>query len=124
MITVKMIRDGLTNGAIDGDGHGIVSPAYYVTRGFPLALVKHLEYEIESGDGKYAITRTDGTVGNIVGISSLSFHYWLARSLGVDYVEAFGRGTQARNIRDAINEWAGSQEATDTYPPSPAPNFS
>ena len=108
-ITLEMVEEGLVNGAIDGDGHGIVSPDYYVQRGFPLALVKPLEYEIESGSGKYAITRPDGTVGNVTGISTLSFHYWVARSLGVDYVDAFGRGTQARNIRDAIRSWAKSQ---------------
>ena len=108
-ITLEMVEEGLVNGAIDGDGHGIVSPDYYVERGFPLALVKPLEYEIESGSGKYAITRPDGTVGNVTGISTLSVHYWVARSLGVDYVDAFGRGTQARNIRDAIRSWAKSQ---------------
>ena len=108
-ITLEMVEEGRGNGAIDGDGHGIVSPDYYVVRGFPLALVKPLEYEIESGSGKYAISRPDGTVGNVTGISTLSFHYWVARSLGVDYVDAYGRGTQARNIRDAIRSWAKSQ---------------
>jgi hypothetical protein len=105
-ITLEMVKEGLINGAIDGDGHGIVSPAYYVERGFPLALIKELEREIPSGSGKYAITRPDGTVGKVTGIACLSFHYWAAHSLGVKFAESLGRGTQARNIRDAIRAWA------------------
>ncbi len=108
-ITLTMVREGLTNGAIDGDGHGIVSPAYYAERGFPLALVKHLERRIRSGAGKYAITRPDETIGDVTGISSLTFHFFIANSLGLTYDEKLGRGSQARSLRQAISAWAGVQ---------------
>ena len=33
MITKEMVREGLKNGAIDGDGHTIVAPSYFIERG-------------------------------------------------------------------------------------------
>ena len=110
-ITKEMIRTGLENGAIDGDGHTIVAPSYYIERGFDIP--ERLEQTQVSGSGKYQLFDSDGNaVGEVTGVWCLDFHYWVAKECGLtseDYGSYGGRGFQAQAIARALKEWAASE---------------
>ena len=115
-VTKEMVRKGLENDALDGDGHTILDPKYYIERGFDPEDIQKLEVTHQSGDGKYQIYSegdmfTGTPVVEMKGVYSLSFHRWVAYEVGIEYRECFGRGTQARIIRDALQEWVNEPEA-------------
>ena len=112
-ITKEMVRTGLENGAIDGDGHTIVAPSYFTERGFDIP--KWLEHTQWSGGGKHQIYDNDGKpVEKIIGVWCLDFHYWIAEQCGLtsnEYGSYGGRGFQAQAIARALAKWA--KEDTD-----------
>ena len=107
MVTKELVREGLKNGAIDGDGHSIVAPEYFIERGFDLP--KSLETTQWSGPGKYQIYDGLGKpVDKVVGVWTLDFHYWVAGECGLtsdDYGSYGGRGFQAQAIARALIKW-------------------
>lgn len=121
MITMEQVREGLENGAIDGDGHSIVAPQYFVERGFDEGDMQGLEITHESGSGKHQIYQDgdqfSGTpVTELRGIWCLSFHYWIADQCGLtsdDYGSYGGRGSQAQAIRRALVRWCERCEEGD-----------
>jgi len=104
-VTKEMVRHGFEAGVINGDGHTIFDPKFYENAGFDVShLVSTFESDLSSG--KSTIFR-DGVVQNsVTGVYSLMFHEWLGRAAGVEWMTAFGRGTQARRIAQALREWA------------------
>ena len=112
-ITKELVRKNLEeDGAIDGDGHSLVSPDFFVKRGFDPDDIQKLVQRHYSGSGKYQIYDHDGkAVEHMDAVYCLDFHYWVARTVGVEFMEAFGRGTQARHIRTALKKWVDDSEA-------------
>ena len=108
MISMEMVREGLKNGAIDGDGHTIVAPSYFIERGFDVP--KSLETTQWSGSGKYQLYDNEGQpVDKVVGVWCLDFHYWIASQCGLtsnDYGSYGGRGFQAQANARALAKWA------------------
>ena len=106
-ITKEMVRTGLENGAIDGDGHSIIALNYYTDRGFDIP--ESLERTQISGSGKPQIFDSDGKpVNEMVGVWCLDFHYWIASECGLthdDYGSYGGRGFQAQAIARALKKW-------------------
>jgi len=107
-ITKEMVRAGLENGAIDGDGHTIVAPSYFKERGFDIP--ERLEQTQVSGSGKHQLFDNDGNaVDKVVGVWCLDFHYWIAGECGLthhEYGSYGGRGFQAQAIARALAKWA------------------
>ena len=101
------IKDALTKHPelLDGDGWTIYAREYYTKRGLPDEAGPG-EYNNASGEGKHAITRPDGSVGDVQGIHNLSFLSHLARYVGADHSAGMyhGRGSQACEICRAIRE--------------------
>ena len=96
---------------IDGDGHTLYSPEYLITKGYPIEFVKGITYRHESdySSGKSTIFDANGNpVDSLLAVAALTFHYAVARELGLkggeDYETYNGRGSQARSIADAINK--------------------
>jgi len=98
-VTKEMVREGLKNGAINGDGHGIVTLDYFVDRGFDRTA---LEAEFSKGHR------------SIDSISSLSFHFWVAVKTGVKYETYHGDGKQARAIAAALQKWVNEGDGPDS----------
>lgn len=90
---------------LHGDGWSIFPREYYLDKGFPEEAVPG-ESNHASGDGKYAITRPDGSVGDVAGIHNLTFLYHLAEYLKVEHRAGrfHGRGSQAQEICDCIRK--------------------
>ena len=90
---------------LDGDGWTILSREYYLGKGLPEEAVPG-EYNNASGEGKHAITRPDGSVGDVQGIHNLTFLYHLAKVVGADHSAGNygGRGSQACELCRAIEE--------------------
>jgi len=109
-ITKEMVRAGLENGAIDGDGHSIVAPEYFIERGFDSKDIQKLEMTHQSGSGKHQIYEhgdmfTGSPVTELKRVYCLDFHYWVASQVGIEYPQAYGRGTQARHIVASLRKW-------------------
>ena len=107
-VTKEMVREGCLNGAIDGDGHSIVSPDFFIERGFDRKDMESISSVLESGDDyKSQIFQNGEAVKPLEGIGCLHFHYWVASQVGVtNFQEYGGRGSQARAIAQALKEWA------------------
>jgi hypothetical protein len=112
-ITKELVRKNLEeDGAIDGDGHSLVSADWFIKRGFDPEDIEKLVHRHQSGSGKYQIYDGNGNpVEYMDAVYCLDFHYWVARTVGVEFMEAFGRGTQARHIRTALKKWVDDSEA-------------
>jgi|TARA_Y100000310_G_scaffold273098_1_gene288398 hypothetical protein len=100
------IKDALTKHPelLDGDGWTILSREYYLEKGLPEDAVP-FDHTVTSGEGKHAITRPDGSVGDVQGIHNLTFLYHLAKHVGADENSAamfHGRGSQACELCDSI----------------------
>jgi hypothetical protein len=79
-----------------GDGWTIFGPQEFTPMGFK---ADDLPFRVHaSGEGKYAITKADGTIGDCPGIWNLSFLIKLASELDVKFQSYMGRGFQAREV--------------------------
>ena len=90
---------------LGGDGWTIFSREHYLEKGLPEEAVPG-EYNNASGEGKHAITRPDGSVGDVKGIHNLTFLYHLAEYVEADHTagDYGGRGSQARELCRAIRK--------------------
>ncbi len=113
MITKQQVIDAINNDVINGDGHSIYPPEFYVEQGFDC---EHLatEFESDTSSPKTTIFKDGEIQEKVKGIWALDFHYWVAGQCGlargVDYAEQYGRGSQARAIATALAKWANQKE--------------
>tara|TARA_A100001234_G_C12330902_1_gene261706 strand:+ start:142 stop:486 length:345 start_codon:yes stop_codon:yes gene_type:complete len=100
------VKDAIENGIIYPDGHQIVDPSFY--EGFN---INHL-IEVHKSDFSSPKTVIFGPDGEpqeeTQGVYNLAFLYWVAQKSGVQFRDALGRGSQARNIVDALVDWSGA----------------
>lgn len=91
---------------LDGDGHSILDPQFFLTKGIDGELLMRLTQTFESSkeDPKWEITKDGKRIEELEGIWSLTFLTTVARAYDVKYASAFGRGTQARLITRALLE--------------------
>tara|TARA_R100000008_G_C3553693_1_gene151950 strand:+ start:566 stop:913 length:348 start_codon:yes stop_codon:yes gene_type:complete len=113
MITKQQVIDAINNDVINGDGHSIYPPEFYVEQGFDC---EHLATEFESdlSNPKYTIFKNGVPQEKMKGIWALDFHYWVASQCGLvrgeDYADKYGRGSQAQAIAGALQRWATEKE--------------
>lgn len=105
------VRVLMFSDCIGGDGHGIFSIGKLVEshpQVAPLAgWLKQLERKHKSSgtDPKGVIFNDRGEpLLFLIGVGTLEAHHALARELKVSYLEAYGRGTEARRIQSAVIE--------------------
>jgi len=97
-VDLKKLREYVAEDG--GDGHTIWSPEKFTEMGFDLADLVVEKYE--SGEGKYQITH-EGKEVSPTGVWNLQFMRQLAAHMKVDYpTHFFGRGSQARAIKEAV----------------------
>ena len=104
----EKVKDAIENGIIYPDGHQIVDPKFY--EGFDVDhLVFVYESDFNSGSSKTVIFDAEGEpMKECKGVYNLDFLDWVANKSGVKYRGAYGRGTEARNIVDALTHWSGA----------------
>jgi len=102
MYTKEHIKKALEDQVIFGDGHGIYSPDIY--EGFDVSSLIHTHKS--DGTPKGTIFADDGSImEESHGVYNLTFLNRLVNQLGLEYRSAFGRGTEARNMVEAIRKW-------------------
>lgn len=88
--------------ALDGDGHSIMLPSFYVDLGWPEEFIASLVtvYKSDTSSIKSTIFDHDGNIlESLEGIDSLSFHREIAWMFDCDAdARISGRGSQARDI--------------------------
>ena len=98
------VKDAIETGIIYPDGHQIVDPSYY--EGFNVSHLVEV-HESDFSSPKTVIFGADGeAMKESKGVYNLEFLYWVAQKSGVKFRDSFGRGTQARNIVDALIDWS------------------
>jgi len=98
------------------DGHGVLDPRAFREAGLPEDVVAHLTHTHRSdGTPKGTLYVRGEPVKALSGVYGLDVLRFLAAALGVDYADAFGRGTEARNIQQALHQHFAS-------PPTPNPS--
>ena len=113
MITKQQVNNAIDEGLINGDGHSIYPPEFYVGQGFDC---EHLttEFESDTSSPKTTIYKDGVPQEKVRGIYALDFHYWVAGQCGLvcgeDYDEKYGRGSQAQAIATALARWANQKE--------------
>ena len=113
MITKQQVVNAIDEGLINGDGHSIYPPDFYVGQGFDC---EHLttEFESDTSSPKTTIFKNGVPQEKVTGIYALDFHYWVAGQCGlasgVDYDEKYGRGSQAQAIASALAKWSAEKE--------------
>jgi hypothetical protein len=106
--TKDKVKKAINSSVIFGDGHTIYSPSLY--DGFN---VDHLirEHYSDLSNPKATLTDNKGTTQKSVkGVYNLDFLYHVASECNVEYTSKFGRGSQARAIVSALEEWANSED--------------
>ncbi len=94
------------------DGHTIFKPGLFTKAGLPADVVEHFTRVYKSdGSPKGTIFVNGQPVKSLRGVSGLDLLRFLADALDVEYRSAFGRGSEAQNIRIALRQkLAGSGE--------------
>jgi len=106
------VKDALTDGTIDPDGHSINTPEFYQPH-FGIAELYEAEliqtHESDTSDHKTTIYDHNGNpISHLTGINNLDFLKWVNYNLNTGkYSDKFGRGSQAQElvtfIKEAIN---------------------
>ena len=100
------------------DGHTILPVAALVDAGMPAHLAERLARTWRSdGSPKGTIHVRDRPVEQMHGIYGLALLQRLAAALGVSYVPALGRGSEAQRIHQAIHRHLGRGDAGSPGPP-------
>lgn len=85
------------------DGHSILKPEALTDAGLPAEVVKHLTSTHRSdGTPKGTIFVSGQAVKELKGVYGLDALRFLARTLGIEYRDAIGRGFEAQNIQQAL----------------------
>ncbi len=90
------------------NGHSIMASWLY--DGFD---IEHLigDHHSDTSSIKSTIYDNDGNVlDKVDGVNNLSFLFWLADELKLEYVTYFGRGSQARELFEVIKTWSESSD--------------
>jgi hypothetical protein len=102
---------------IGGDGHTIWdAPAIAKEQGLPEGVfdrwTKDHASDDNDGSGKGVITAKGGEVVEAMkGMYGLQFLKYVAYELGVDYMDYYGRGSQAREITAQLRKYLKTVEA-------------
>ena len=113
MITKQQVNNAIDEGLINGDGHSIYPPEFYVGQGFDC---EHLttEFESDTSSPKTTIYKDGVPQEKMKGIWALDFHYWVAGQCGlargVDYAEKYVLGSQAQAIANDLKRWVKLEE--------------
>lgn len=121
-VTKEEVRFALTKQpgkdypAIDGDGHGLLSPEYFEGQIPETWDISELERTHKSGGGKHDIFVNGERVDEMKAIHTLELHYWVAQQIEIafpgelnkSWEGMMGRGFIARNIMKACQEWVDS----------------
>ncbi len=87
------------------DGHTILDPKAFTEAGLPPEVADHLTTIHRSDGSPKGTIFVDGhatkELSGVYGLDALRF---FANALGVEYRRAFGRGTEAANIRSALRQ--------------------
>tara|TARA_B100001245_G_C22763947_1_gene369538 strand:- start:97 stop:438 length:342 start_codon:yes stop_codon:yes gene_type:complete len=106
VITKERVKDGIENGIIYPDGHQILAPEHY--EGFDVTDLIETHYS-DFSSPTTTIWGADGEpMEKSEGVYNLTFLYWVAKQTKVPFGDAYGRGTQARLIVDALVAWSGA----------------
>jgi hypothetical protein len=90
------------------DGHGILKPSALIETGLSEQVVTHMTRVYHSdGSPKGTIFVRGRPVKQLEGVCGLHLLRFLAEALDVQYTRAFGRGTEAARIRQALHEHFG-----------------
>ena len=104
--TKEKIKDAIENGIIYPDGHTIIAPDHY--EGFDVTSLT-VTHRSDFSSPKSTIFGPDGSPQESVeGVHNLDFLDWVARRSGVKYTPAYGRGSEARNIVNALVQWSNA----------------
>jgi len=93
------------------DGHTIFKPEAFLKKGWNKEIVDHFtaNYGSNGECSKEIIYNKEGeALLYCRGVYGLFVLYGIAKALGVKYMQCFGRGSQARMIKEALNQyWEG-----------------
>ena len=118
-VTKEEVRFALTKQsdqnypAIDGDGHTLVDPQSFKGQIPETWDISVLERTHHSGGGKHDIFVDGEVVEELKAVYCLDFHYWIADQIEIAFPGELnkrwegmmGRGSIARNIMIACQEW-------------------
>lgn len=91
--------------ALRCDGHSILDPKAFLEAGLPAAVVESLTSVYRSdGTPKGTIFVDRQPVEELKGVYGLHALRFLAEALGVEYRDAIGRGFEAQNIQQALQQ--------------------
>lgn len=97
--------------AIDGDGHSINDPAFYIELGWPEDFIagSTVVHESDRSSYKGSIFDANGNfLDRLEGVDSLSFHRRIGALFGINApAHISGRGSQARSIAGQLREKFG-----------------
>ena len=115
-------RRAVLRAAAACDGHTILDPRVLVDAGVPAEVVAHLTRTHRSdGTFKGTILSGGGPVAQVRGVAGLDALRLFADALGVRYRRAYGRGSEAHNIRTALaRHFAGPPPASSADVPPEA----
>lgn len=97
-----IIKEALRkNFFLEGDGHGVYEPEFYIRNGFPEEFVQSLVHK--HGGGSHFKEQIDGDPNKIItGVYNLDMLYRVASLLGAKGSTKMGRGFQARELVENI----------------------
>ncbi len=102
-------------GAVGNDGHSIYDAPLFLKLGLPENVVEHFNREHQSGAApKETLYGPQGAVPTMKGIYGAELLQGLARSLGLVWKDALGRGSEARNVTSAIRLWLGEYKPVES----------
>jgi hypothetical protein len=109
--------------ALDGDGHTLVEPDFFIGKVPRSWNLQPLERVLHAGTGKHQIYQNGEPVDELTAIYLLDFHLWvgdIARSADPELENTWGsyggRGFMAQAVVRALTEWVKE----DTYVPEQA----
>jgi hypothetical protein len=102
--------------ALDGDGHTLVAPDFFIGKVPKSWNLQPLERVHHSGTGKHQIYQSGEPVDELTAIYLLDFHLWVgdvARSADPTLENTWGsyggRGFMAQAVVRALTEWVGEE---------------
>lgn len=98
-ITSEMLK------CINGDGHSLYKPAYYIDAGWPKEFIDSMthDHESDTSDHKSTIFVDGKAVAKLEScVASFDFHASVCHVLKLNARSAYGRGTQAGHYANAI----------------------
>jgi hypothetical protein len=112
MFSKKEIKEAIEQEVIVGDGHTLFGPTFYSTLVEESVLrdagLIRTHVSDTSSPTSTIFDRNGNVIEKLDAIHNLAFLYWIAKKVEVEYPSYGGRGTQARAIVEALDEWSRS----------------